>query len=80
MTERKFIPVAGHPNLVKDSISGAILNTDNSGLEAYKKQKQLRENEANRIKKLENKLDNVTESMEELKSMFATIIKEIKNK
>jgi len=55
--------------LVKDPISGAVLNVDNSKLEAYKKQKQaMRKNEqtAERIDKVEKDLREIKEMLTQL--------------
>ena len=55
--------------LVKDSISGAVLNVDNAKLEAYKKQKQLAENAKNsfeRIDKIEKDLIHIKEMLTKL--------------
>ena len=33
--------VTGHPNLNKDSLTGAVVNTDKNAFEAYKRQRAL---------------------------------------
>jgi L-serine deaminase len=35
-----YLPVKDHPGLVRDPVSGAILNTDNAALAAYKARKK----------------------------------------
>jgi hypothetical protein len=55
--------------LVKDSKSGAILNVDNSKLEAYKKQKNFMENNmrnSDRINKVERDLNEIKEMLSQL--------------
>lgn len=55
--------------LVKDPESGAILNVDNSKLEAYKKQKQVLENNmrnTERISKVETDLNEIKEMLSQL--------------
>ena len=66
MDEIELIPVDGHNSLGRDPQSNAILNTDMSGYEAYKKARQdaLRKdrdlevlrNEVNELKELVNTL------------------------
>ena len=38
-----YVKVEGSPNLVKDKITGIVLNNDKSGLAAAKRRKQLAE-------------------------------------
>ena len=55
--------------LVKDPESGAILNVDNSKLEAYKKQKLVLENNmrnTERISKVETDLNEIKEMLSQL--------------
>jgi|TARA_B100000214_G_scaffold215619_1_gene156648 hypothetical protein len=33
--------ISGHPNLNKDSMTGAVVNTDKNAFEAYKRQRAL---------------------------------------
>ena len=33
--------ISGHPNLTKDSMTGAVVNTDKNAFEAYKRQRAL---------------------------------------
>jgi hypothetical protein len=61
------VQVEGRPDLVRDMKSGAVLNVDNRGLEAYKKTRDksqlvdrvIDENEKmkRQIESIENKLD-----------------------
>lgn len=55
--------------LVKDPISGAILNVDNERLKAYKKQKQHFANNSEtseKIKKVENDIQEIKKLLEQL--------------
>lgn len=55
--------------LVKDRISGAILNVDNAKLDAYKKQKQQAEQaraSVERIDRMENDIDQIKSMLQEL--------------
>ena len=54
------------PGLVKDPTTGALLNVNNAGLEAYKKQKAKAAADTDRITRLENKVDSLTDLLEQL--------------
>jgi hypothetical protein len=62
MKEDQFLQIEQLPGFVKDTKSGAILNTDRKGREAYKRQKLLMQSaqkDRERIEALESKLDNI---------------------
>lgn len=55
--------------LMKDPQSGAVLNVDNSKLEAYKKRKQFMEaniKNTDRINKVENDIQEIKEMLSQL--------------
>lgn len=55
--------------LMKDPQSGAVLNVDNSKLDAYKKRKQFMENNiknTDRINKVENDIQEIKEMLSQL--------------
>ena len=54
-----MIKVAGHNNLYRDPKSNAIVNTDIKGYQEYIRQRDLRMKEQNRIKDLENEVDEL---------------------
>jgi len=54
-----MIKVAGHNNLYRDPKSNAIVNTDTKGYQEYIRQRDLRLKEQNRIKDLENEVDEL---------------------
>lgn len=57
--------------LVKDPISGAVLNVDKSKLEAYKKQKQL----ALKASAANDRLDKVENDINDIKQMLQQLLK-----
>lgn len=63
----KVVQVQGHPYLVKDTTTGAILNKDAAGLQSYKKQKQVMADQHHRLNKLES-------DMSEIKQMLQTLV------
>lgn len=55
--------------LVKDPISGAVLNVDNNKLDQYRKQKQAfedRNRDKERINKIENDLNEIKQLLQSL--------------
>jgi tetrahydromethanopterin S-methyltransferase subunit B len=57
-----IVKVKDNPDLVRDTESGAILNTNNEGLSAYKKRKK----QQNRINNLEDKVESMDAKLDKL--------------
>ena len=66
MTETEYIPIEDHPEYIKDTNNGAIINIDNSAYEAALKRK---ERGKQNIK--------MREDIDELKSMMELILKKL---
>ena len=58
--------------LVKDSISGAVLNVDNAKLEAYKRQKQF----INNTNRTNDRIEKVERDLSDIKDMLQTLLRE----
>ena len=58
--------VEGHTGLVKDLRNGAVINTDRSGLAAFRAKKEAERSKNARIEELEKKVDRLTELIERL--------------
>jgi hypothetical protein len=70
MQHGKLLQIEQHPGYVKDTGSGAILNTDAQKLAAYKRQKRLMQSTVTneqRIEKLEN-------DIQEMKGMLQLLV------
>lgn len=62
METETYVKIESCPQFVKDTSSGAILNTDKGALQAYKtRRKMMRElnSSTNRVSELENRLDRI---------------------
>lgn len=59
-------PVAGHTGLVKDLGNGAVINTDRSGLAAFRAAKRAEMQKDRRIAELEERVDKLTNLLEKL--------------
>jgi hypothetical protein len=66
-----YIKVSGHDGLVRDQNTGAIINVNNSAIEARRKSKHL--NSA-----LED-INNLKEEISEIKSLLRELIKNVSN-
>jgi CRISPR/Cas system CMR-associated protein Cmr1 (group 7 of RAMP superfamily) len=72
-----YVKVEGSPNLVKDKITGIVLNNDKSGLAAAKRRKQLAEEqkeEKQLIQKLKSDNDELKDEVAELKELVKSLI------
>lgn len=67
--------VDGHNNFLRDSDTGAIINTDSSGYSSYKMNKFIKDEESTRIQNVEQDLANIQNDLYELK----TLLKEVLN-
>jgi len=66
-----YIKVSGHDGLVRDETTGAILNYDDSAIQARRKQKQL--NSA-----LDD-INNLKDEVSEIKALLRELIKNASN-
>ena len=57
---------------VKDTNTGAILNVDNSKLEAYKRQKQF----INNTNRTNDRIEKVERDLSDIKDMLQTLLRE----
>jgi hypothetical protein len=76
MINRRYVKVEGHPNLVRDITTNAILNVDSqsSNLYTHKKNKRIEEKE-----KLQSLIEDVTSlktDMSEIKTLLRKFLNE----
>jgi hypothetical protein len=76
-----YVKVKNNENLVRDTNTNAILNTDiaeyTSYIQNYKQAKKLTNNEIE-IQKINNEINNLKDNLSEIKDILHTIITEIK--
>lgn len=71
----KYLKVAGHAGLVRDTSTGAILNTNKSEYEEYiARQRQAEEREAEISKHTED-INNIKNELHDIKSLLLQILK-----
>jgi len=76
----QFIKVEGHTALVRDSSSGAVLNTNRSEYERYVKQKRLfqeRNSQIDQINKHTDEINSIKDDLQEIKSMLLQMVKNV---
>ena len=59
-----------HEYMRQDSNNGAMLNVDNSSLEAYKKQRELK----NSMRNYNSRLDNLEITVKEIKDLLTKVL------
>ena len=71
----KYLKVAGHASLVRDTSTGAILNTNKSEYEEYiARQRQAEEREAEISQHTED-INNIKNELQDIKSLLLQILK-----
>ena len=75
MTSKKYIPVDGHPDLVRDSSSGAILNTKATPPGTAAKARRAKDR---KVDDLKSDVDVLKSDMSEIKTLLKTLL-ETKN-
>jgi len=66
----KHIKVEGHNNLIRDSETGAIINSDRSGFSSYMLNKSIKNQESIRIQNVEQDLANIHSEISQLKLLI----------
>ena len=66
----KHLKVEGHSNLVRDSRTGAILNTNRSEIESARKRDRVYQERQNQIDSLTNEVKGLKEDMSQIKDLL----------
>jgi seryl-tRNA synthetase len=61
-----YLKIENAPDLVKDTKSGAVLNTNTNALAAYRKQRA----RAQKVESLESKINKLEKDISELKALL----------
>lgn len=65
--------VAENLNLYRDNSSGAIINSNANEYENYLQQKKLKEQQANKIEKIEDDIRNIKSDLSEIKNLLRNL-------
>ena len=69
-----LIPVENHPGLFRDSVTNAIVNRSKSDYERYTKTRNNMLSKEERINHLEEKVDNLSDDIGDIKSMLQSFL------
>ena len=69
-----LIPVENHPGLFRDSVTNAIVNRSKSDYERYTKTRNNILSKEERINHLEEKVDNLSDDIGDIKSMLQSFL------
>lgn len=71
----RYTKVAGKQNLVRDTKTNAIINTDVSGYQAYITNRDRLLSDRERIEKLETKVSDIKGDLDEIKDLLLKALK-----
>jgi len=69
-----YLKVTDHENLVRDTRSRALLNTDRSELEAYYAERDMKLKELQEKQALENKVNKLEQDMSDIKNLLQQLV------
>lgn len=69
--------IRGVKNLVRDTETTAIIDTDKGAFSAYMKQKQFRDNITSRIDTTEKDINNIKTDLMTIKNLLTTIVERL---
>lgn len=69
-----YIKVKDYRNLIRDQRTQAILSVDMKEYNNYMKMKQIKDNESNRVKKLESDVSDMKDDLNDIKDLLRSLI------
>lgn len=66
--------IQGEANWVKDTSSGAVLNTDIEGLQAYKKMRDLKNSQRNKLEDCIQEVNSLKDDINEIKGLLLNMV------
>jgi len=76
MMENNYAKVEGHPNIIRDLKTNAIINTDIQGMQNYISSKNRRLNEKQKLEFLIDDVEKMKSSIEEIKQLLKDLVNE----
>ena len=76
MMENNYAKVEGHPNIIRDLKTNAIINTDIQGMQNYISSKNRRLNEKQKLEFLIDDVEKMKSSIEEIKQLLKDLANE----
>ena len=75
MHKKKYLKVEGRTNLVRDTDTNAIINTDKTGYKAYITNRDKLLSDKERIDKLETQVSDIKGDLSEIKDLLLKALK-----
>lgn len=69
------LKVEGHPQLVRDSQSNGIINTNKTEYQLYMSRRQARKSQSDQIKSACREINNLKQEMIEIKTLLLKVVK-----
>jgi len=76
MNSNRYHKVDGHPNIVRDLMTNAILNTNFNEMQSYISSKEKRLLEKKKIEYLESNIESLKSSIDEIKQLLRNLTNE----
>ena len=73
MNNKKYAKVDGHPNLLRDLSTNAIINTDSISSDQYIKTRERKKAETEKIARMESDIEDIRSSIDEIKDLLRKI-------
>jgi len=73
MNNKKYAKVDGHPNLLRDLSTNAIINTDSISSDQYIKTRERKKAETEKISRMESDIEDIRSSIDEIKDLLRKI-------
>lgn len=73
MNNKKYAKVEGHPNLLRDLSTNAIINTDSIASEQYLKTRKRKLQDQEKISSMECEIEDIKSSIDEIKQMLRNL-------
>jgi len=70
----EYVKVDGHPGLVRDKSSQAIINNNKEAYKSYLFDRQRKLDELNRMNEVETQIENINTELSEIKSLMTKIL------
>ena len=70
----KHTKIEGHPDLIRDVKTNAILNNNKSEYEKYLISAQIKKHQKTKVEKIEEEIDTLKEDVAEIKDLLKTVL------
>jgi len=73
--DNRYLRVEGHNNLVRDTSTNGIINTDKNGYRSYVELRKAKNKNLNRIDKIESDLNSLKNDINDIKILLLNLSK-----